>query len=93
MRDSQAAVGSRLGDVWLAWKSLPAPPNPTDQRGWTPGEVATMERNRDLDTRYYAATLGEIRQALSERFIERACHVGDYELAELCPTLILQRRG
>lgn len=85
--------GTRLDDVWQAWKRLPPHPQPPEQRGWTPGEVATIERHRGLQTRYFAPTLAELRQAIAHDFVERAIMTGDYECAACCPTMVLQRRS
>ncbi len=85
--------GTRMGDAWSAWKELPVPPQVTlNAPGWTGPELAGIEGYRGLDTRYYLPTLAELRSVQAEQFDEVACHVGDYELAERCPTLIWQRK-
>ena len=86
--------GTRLGDAWTAWKDLPLPPQALQSApGWTADELAGIEGYRDLETRYYLPTMAELRMAHAGLFDEIACHSGDYELAERCPTLVWQRKS
>ena len=86
--------GTCLGDAWTAWKSMPLPPQAhKNAPGWTHGELAGIEGYRGLETRYYLPTLAELRKAHAGHFDELANHIGAYELAERCPTLVWQRRS
>lgn len=88
-----SGVGTRLDDVWRAWKSLPPPPAPlASRRGWTAAEVAGIEAYQGKETRYYLPTLAEFRAMVSSHFDELECSSADYELAERCPTFVLQSR-
>ena len=89
-----SGIGSCMDDAWRAWKRLPdLPRGMALQRGWTRQEVVGIENYAGLATRYYLPTLGELRAFHATRFIEIECRYGDYELAERCPTLVLERRG
>lgn len=86
-------VGSRLDDVWRAWKSMPARPQAlAGQRGWTPEEIVGIESYAGMDARYYLPTLDEFRRSLGPGLQELECAFGRNELAERCPTLVLARR-
>jgi SAM-dependent methyltransferase len=86
--------GSRLDDVWQAWKSLPPVPAAlAGARGWTAEEITGIESYRGMDARYYLPTLAEFRQSVATCFDEIECAFGRHELGERCPTLVLTRRG
>ena len=87
-------VGSRLDDVWRAWKSMPTLPQAlAGQRGWTPEEIVGIESYAGMDARYYLPTLDEFRRSLGPGLQELECAFGRNELAERCPTLVLARRA
>lgn len=85
--------GVRVGDIWECWHGAGIEPRALAARlGWPEEEIRTIEAYRDAGARYTYPTLGEARQALAPHFEELACHFGDYELGERCPTLSLERR-
>ena len=87
-----SGAGSRLGDVWQAWTSMPSPPAAlAGTRGWTVEEVAGIEAYRGMEARYFLPTLAELRKALMVSFREVECAWGRHELADRCPTLVLVR--
>jgi len=84
--------GTRLDDVWRAWKTMPPLPAAlAGKRGWTKAEIVGIESYRGLEARYYLPTLPEFRAALPPELTEEACVWGRYELAERCPTMVLIR--
>src|SRR6185312_7779009 len=84
--------GSRLDDVWQAWKTLPPSPL-AGARGWTAEEVTGIESYRGMAARYFLPTLAEFRQSIGRYLREVECNfVGD-ELGERCPTFVLTRDG
>ncbi|HST28835.1 MAG TPA: methyltransferase domain-containing protein [Rudaea sp.] len=88
-----SGVGSRLDDVWRAWRDMPAIPQAlAGERGWTAEEIVGIESYGGMDARYYLPTLAEFRQLVAPYFDERECAFGSHELAERCPTLELVRR-
>ena len=82
--------GLRQGDIWEVWKTLPRP-EPAGP-GWLAQQIASLDSYRGQDVRYFLPTLAELRAIMAPLFIERVCHVGGYEMAECCPTLVLERR-
>lgn len=85
--------GSRLDDVWQAWKSLPALPAAlAGVRGWTREEIAGVESYRGMDARYFLPTLAEFRHSMAACFDEVECSFGDHELGERCPTLVFEKK-
>lgn len=77
-------AGVRLGDIWDAWRSI----RPAEEIDG----ADTIDAYRGSDVRYSFPTLAQHRAALGQGFSELACVTGSYELAERCPTLILERR-
>ena len=83
--------GTRLDDVWQAWRAMPPVPAAlAGRRGWTAGELVGIEAYRGLEGRYYTPTLVEIRAGLEPTFREVECAFGRYEAADRCPTLVLE---
>jgi len=60
--------------------------------GWSPAVIAAIDVYRDSELTYSFPTLAEVRDALGDVLVERACHVPGYELGDRCPTLVLERR-
>ena len=88
-----SGVGSRLDDVWQAWKEMPPLPcSLAGRRGWTAEEIVGIESYAGLEARYYLPTLTEFRHSLGASLQELECVCGRNELAERCPTLVLTRR-
>ena len=86
-------AGSRLDDVWRAWKNMPALPQAlAGRRGWTPEEIVGIESYAGMDARYYQPTLAEFRRSLGAESQELECAFSHNELGERCPTLVLARR-
>lgn len=80
--------GIRLADIWDAWHDAGIDTAALAARlGWMPESIATIDVYRDVQTRYTFPTLDEVRAIAADCFAEQSCHVGDYELAERCPTL------
>ena len=87
-----SGIGSRLDEVWRAWKSLPALPRAlAGTRGWTTEEIVGIESYAGMDARYYLPTLAEFRVNLGPDLQELECAFGCNELAECCPTLVMAR--
>jgi SAM-dependent methyltransferase len=88
-----AEDGVRLGDVWDCWHRLfPVPAILCKEHGWSASEVRYVDHYRGQDARFHLATLAELRLILGTCFDEIDCSTGTYELAELCPTLVLAPR-
>lgn len=84
--------GTRLSDVWEAWRAMqPLPAHLIGRPGWSEEEVAGIEGYRGLDSRYFLSTIGEMREILSRGFIEKSLAHGTHELAANCPTMVWQR--
>jgi SAM-dependent methyltransferase len=82
--------GTRLDDVWRAWKTLPPPPAAlAGTRGWTVEEIGGIEAYRGMGARYFLPTLAEFRQIVSSAFVEVECAWNHQELGDRCPTLVL----
>jgi SAM-dependent methyltransferase len=60
--------------------------------GWSPAVIAAIDVYRDSEVSYSFPTLAEVRDALGDVLVERACHVPGYELGDRCPTLVLEKR-
>jgi len=89
-----SGAGSRLDDVWQAWKSLPPSPAAlAGVRGWTAEEITGIESYRGMDARYFLPTLAEFRQSAAVYFDEVECSFGSHELGDRCPTFVFVRRG
>lgn len=87
-----SGAGSRLDDVWQAWKKMPVlPPEQAGKRGWTTDEIVGIESYAGMDARYYLPTLAEFRRSLGPSLRELECAIGRHELADRCPTLVLER--
>jgi SAM-dependent methyltransferase len=85
--------GTRLGDVWHIWKTLPAPPAALlGRRGWTPAEIGAIEAYHDLDGHFYLPALVELRAIFQPGFEELEYITPSYELGDRCPTFVLKRR-
>jgi hypothetical protein len=84
--------GSRLDDVWQAWKSLPPPATLMCSRGWTAEEITSIESYRGMEARYFLPTLSEFRRSMASCFDEIECSFGGHELGDRCPTLVFARR-
>jgi SAM-dependent methyltransferase len=83
--------GTRLDDVWRAWKAMPAIPAAlAGRRGWSAGEIVGIEAYRGMEGRYFTPTLAEIRGCLEPAFREVECAFGGYESADRCPTLVFE---
>jgi len=92
MHDVKGA-GSRLDDVWRAWKSLPPLPAALKGvRGWTAEEITGIESYCAMDARYFLPTLAEFRRSMAPYFDEVECSFGGHELGDRCPTFELVRR-
>ena len=91
------AEGVRLADVWEVWQRL----RPLAERhaervgwrlGWRPGELATLDIHRGVETRFYMPTLADFRATIGGMFVERSSATGRYELADRCRTFVLGTR-
>jgi SAM-dependent methyltransferase len=84
--------GTRLDDVFQAWKSLPPlAQQRVGQPGWTAEELVGIESYGGLESRYFLPTLAEFRASLSPLLVEIECTYGSHELADRCPTLVFAR--
>jgi SAM-dependent methyltransferase len=87
-------AGTRLDDVWRAWKTMPPLPVALGgMRGWTSVEIAGIEAYRGMETRYFLPTLAEVLEILSSALVEVECAWSRHELADRCPTLVFTRDG
>ncbi|BBK30701.1 methyltransferase family protein [Stella humosa] len=84
-------AGARLGDIWDLFQQLaPAIAPFAGQPGWRADELATLDRYRDNDLRFYFPTLEEFRAVSAPWLEEVGRGHGTYPLAERCPTLLLR---
>jgi hypothetical protein len=84
--------GSRLDDVWQAWKMMPPLPAAlAGVRGWTAEEITGIDSYRGMAARYFLTTRGEFRQSVGAQLHEVECAFGADELGERCPTFVLTR--
>jgi SAM-dependent methyltransferase len=84
--------GSRLDDVWQAWKTMPPLPAVlAGVRGWTTEEITGIESYRGMQARYFLPTLCEFRQSVGSHLREVECAFGADELGDRCPTFVLTR--
>ncbi len=89
-----SGAGSRLDDVWQAWKAMPALPRAlAGKRGWTAEEIMGVESYAGMGARYYLPTLAEFRRSLGPGLHELECAFGQNELSNRCPTFVLERRA
>jgi SAM-dependent methyltransferase len=58
--------------------------------GWNLEDIATIDLYRGSSARYSYPTLAQVRQILPQGIKEIGLAQGSYELAERCPTLILE---
>jgi len=91
------AEGVRLADIWSAWQAMRSLAEREAERrewcpGWRPGELATLEIHRGLQTRFCMPTLGDFRASFADLFHERHSAIGGYELADRCRTFVLDKR-
>ena len=85
--------GVRLGDIWDAFRALAAEVQAmTGRDGWSPDEIASLDRYRDNDARFYFPTYAEFRAGTSPWLEEAACLTGGYELAERIASVLLRPR-
>lgn len=86
----------RLGDVWSAWAALVPDAGELLRRlGWSAELLRTIDVYRGSDERYSYPVEEELIAEAGEGFVLESRHVGAYELAERCPTLVFRaiRRG
>ncbi|SFN71043.1 class I SAM-dependent methyltransferase [Dokdonella immobilis] len=84
--------GSRLDDVWRAWRTMPAvSAAQAGGPGWTAEEIVGIDSYGGMSARYFLPTLSEFRQVLGAFLGEVACLCGTHELADRCPTLVWKR--
>jgi SAM-dependent methyltransferase len=86
----RSGTGSRLGDAWELWKTMPAPGR-LGSPGWTEGELESMEAYRGMDTRYYLATHGELVDVYAPAFVAIESVAGRHSIGDRCPTLVFRR--
>ena len=84
-----SGAGTLLDDVSHHWHTMRHVVKPTQTRGWSAEEIVSIENYRGMSARYYLPTLNEFRACLHGFFVESACDIGGYEIADRCPTLTL----
>jgi SAM-dependent methyltransferase len=77
---------------WWSYSSI-APEELTVRYGWPPETIATIDAYRDRPDIYSFPTLGELRDALGDLFVETDCRFPGYELGERCPLIELRPAG
>jgi hypothetical protein len=81
----------RLGDVWEAWRGLvPDAQSLLAELGWSEALTATIDVYRDRPEIYAFPVEGAILETARDSFVLESRHIGSYELAERCPTLVLR---
>lgn len=84
------AEGVAVAEIWSHWRARERDAEALAAHlGWPAAEVRTIDAYRAASARYTFPTLAEARASLAEDFVERACHIGGYELGERCPTLLM----
>ena len=84
----------RVADTYAAFnRLLPDRRQLAAATGWPPDDIATIEFYRDSAARYSYPTLSQLRLTFPERLREIGLEMGSYELAECCPTLIMEFRA
>jgi hypothetical protein len=88
-----AGQGYSMHALWRLWQRLfPDPDGVADRFGWPLESFALVRDYADDDVRLVYPTVVELRDALAPFFSEVGYSQGSYELAERCPTLVLERR-
>lgn len=81
----------RLGSIHDAYLSIvPDARRLTDELGWDPAVLGTIDVYRGSDTCYSFPTVEAVVGMLARRHRELAREVPDYELGDRCPTLVLR---
>ncbi len=82
-----------VSDTWRAFdRLLPDRDRLAEVTGWTMEDIETIDFYRDSGARYSYPTLSELRGTLPQQLRETGIEYGTYELAECCPTLIMESR-
>lgn len=81
--------------VWRVWNAAGIDPAALAREyGWSPAEIGTMEFYRGSPARYnfmrFDATIRHLQQAGFDLVAKR---IGQYELAECCPHILLKKRS
>jgi len=85
-------AGMSMRAMWELWQELfPDQKAVAERFGW-PFMAFTMPHDYRPDIRLVYPTLAELRALLAPHFRELECLYGSYELAERCPTLVLEPR-
>lgn len=88
-----AAQGARLGDIYAAWGEIEAAAATSLGRpGWSPDEVASLQRYRDNPACYIFHSRAEFEGLIAPDFELVEVYTGAYELGERCPSYVLRRR-
>ena len=85
--------GFSMHEKWLLWRELFPDQEATARRfGWPLRTFALPASFETQDLRFVYPTIDELRAIFSSCFRELELCVGRYELAERCPTLVLEPR-
>ena len=85
--------GFSMHEKWLLWRRLFPDQEATARRfGWPLRTFALPASFETQDLRFVYPTIDELRAIFSPLFREMELCVGSYELAERCPTLVLEPR-
>jgi len=85
---------ARVARAWEAWRREGIRAADLSARfGWPPEVIATIDAYRDAPARYTFPTLGELRAALAQCFVEEDCRRPGYELGDRCPIMLLAPAG
>ena len=82
-------TGVAVADIWEAWHDAEIDSRLLARdRGWSVESIETIQAYRGSSARYSFPTWGELQEVLSDFFEVSSTHIGDYELAERCPTIV-----
>jgi len=93
LQGDDVARGAVLSEIWDAYRTrIRDDGELSSEQGFPLPEIATIGNYRGVATRYTYSTLDEALAILSSEFEPLEHWYGNYELGELCPSIVLKRR-
>ncbi len=89
----ETTEGVSLHAVWRTWNAhVPDPAQYRKQLGWESEGIESLERWRDLDSRYIFPSREELYALVSPHFEVIASETPGYEWGQLFPRMLMRRR-